>query len=386
MFFSRCSDPTLPERRADGGLPDKIPMEPKASVKNLIPYVPGKPVEELERELGIRGAAKMASNENPLGPSPLAKKALAEHISKVNLYPDADCFELRRKLSEKLGVPEDTIIIGNGSNEVIEIVARTFLEPGDEAIYGRHAFIVYPIITQSLGCSHVVSRMPDLTHDLEDMLSLVTEKTKIIYIANPNNPTGTMVRRDEFEWFLERVPENVIILVDEAYFEYVDDPEYPDTLRYHSVRESLVTVRTFSKIYGLAGLRVGYGVASSDAVSYMNRVREPFNVNSAAQAAACAALDDERHVNRSRKLNREGKEYFREKLTELGVGYTESHANFFLVDLEADPMPVYEALLRDGVITRPVGAYGLKTHLRVSFGLARENERFIESLRRILGR
>ena len=361
-------------------------MEPKASVKNLIPYVPGKPIEELERELGIQGAAKMASNENPLGPSPLAKKALREHIPKVNLYPDGGCFELKRKLSEKLGVPEDTLIIGNGSNEVIEIVARTFLEPGDEAIYGRHAFIVYPIVTQSLGCSHVISEMPDLTHDLKDMLSLVTEKTKIIYIANPNNPTGTIVRRDEFEWFLKRVPENVVILVDEAYFEYVDDPEYPDTLRYHSVRESLVTVRTFSKIYGLAGLRVGYGVASADAVSYMDRVREPFNVNSAAQAAACAALDDKRHVSRSRKLNRDGKEYFREKLAGLGVGYTESHANFFLVDLKRDPMPVYEALLRDGVITRPVGGYGLKTHLRVSFGLARENERFIESLRRILGK
>lgn len=361
-------------------------MEPRASVKNLIPYVPGKPIEELERELGIRGAAKMASNENPLGPSPLAKEALSEHLSKVNLYPDGGCFELRRKLSEKLGVPEDTVVIGNGSNEVIEIVARTFLEPGDEAIYGRHAFIVYPIVTQSLGCSHVVSRMPDLTHDLEDMLSLVTEKTKIIYIANPNNPTGTIVRRDEFEWFLERVPENVIILVDEAYFEYVDDPEYPDTLRYHSARESLVTVRTFSKIYGLAGLRVGYGVASREAVSYMDRVREPFNVNSAAQAAACAALDDDGHVARSRELNRTAKEYFREKLGELGVRYTESHTNFVLVDLERDPMPVYEALLRDGVITRPVGGYGLKTHLRVSFGLGRENEKFIESLGRILRR
>ncbi len=361
-------------------------MEPRASVKNLIPYVPGKPIEELERELGIRGAAKMASNENPLGPSPLAKKALSEHVSNVNLYPDGGCFELRRKLSEKLGVPEDTIVLGNGSNEVIEIVARTFLEPGDEAIYGRHAFIVYPIVTQSLGCSHVISRMPDLAHDLKDMLSLVTEKTKIIYIANPNNPTGTIARRDELEWFLERVPENIVILVDEAYFEYVDDPEYPDTLRYHSVRESLVTVRTFSKIYGLAGLRVGYGVASKEAVSYMDRVREPFNVNSAAQVAACAALDDGRHVARSRELNRTAKEYFREKLGELGVRYTESHTNFVLVDLERDPMPVYEALLRDGVITRPVGGYGLKTHLRVSFGLERENEKFIESLGRILGR
>ena len=361
-------------------------MEPRASVKNLIPYVPGKPIEELERELGIYGAAKMASNENPLGPSPLAQKALSEHVSKVNLYPDGGCFELRRKLSAKLGVPEDMIIIGNGSNEVIEIVARTFLEPGDEAIYGRHAFIVYPIVTQSLGCSHVVSRMPDLVHDLEDMVSLITDKTKIIYIANPNNPTGTIVRREQFEWFLERVPQNIIILVDEAYFEYVDDPEYPDTLRYHSVRESLVTVRTFSKIYGLAGLRVGYGVASREAVSYMDRVREPFNVNSAAQAAACAALDDAEHIARSRELNRAGREYFRSALGRLGLGYTESHANFFLVDIGRDPAAVYEALLRDGIITRPVGGYGLKTHLRVSFGLEGENEKFIESLGRILGK
>ncbi len=361
-------------------------MEPKASVKSLIPYVPGKPIEELERELGIRGAAKLASNENPLGPSPLAKKALSDQVSNINLYPDGGCFELRRKLSEKLGIPEDTIIIGNGSNEVIEIVARTFLEPGDEAIYGRHGFIVYPIVTQALGCSHAVSRMPGLAHDLEDMLSLVTDKTKIIYIANPNNPTGTMVRADEFEWFLKRVPDNIVILVDEAYFEYVDDPAYPDTLRYHSVRESLVTVRTFSKIYGLAGLRVGYGVASSEAVSYMDRVREPFNVNSAAQVAACAALSDQEHVDRSKKLNSDAKEYFRKKLDELGVRYTESHTNFVLIDLERDPMPVYEELLRGGIITRPVGGYGLKTHLRVSFGLARENEKFIELLGEIIRR
>ncbi|MCY3986203.1 MAG: histidinol-phosphate transaminase [Candidatus Dadabacteria bacterium] len=361
-------------------------MEPRASVKNLIPYVPGKPIEELERELGIRSAAKLASNENPLGPSPLAQKALSENLSTVNLYPDGGCFELRRKLSRKLRVPEDMLIIGNGSNEVIEIVARTFLEPGDEAIYGSHAFIVYPIVTQSLGCSHVVSRMPDLTHDLEDMSSLITEKTRIIYIANPNNPTGTIVRREEFEWFLRQVPENIIILVDEAYFEYVDDPEYPDTLRYHTLRESLVTVRTFSKIYGLAGLRVGYAVASREAVSYMDRVRQPFNVNSAAQAAACAALDDEEHVARSIELNRTGREYFRLALGNLGLGYTESYANFFLVDIGRDPAAVYEALLRDGVITRPVGGYGLKTHLRVSFGLPGENERFIESLRRILGK
>ncbi len=361
-------------------------MEPKRSVKDLIPYIPGKPIEELERELGIVGAAKMASNENPLGPSPLAEKALLEYASKVNLYPDGGCFNLRRKLSEKLGVGSQRIIIGNGSNEVIEIIARTFLEPGDEVIYGRYGFIVYSLVAQAIGCVAVVSRMPDLAHDLKDMLSLVTEKTKMIFIANPNNPTGTMIKKNEFESFLHLVPENVMIVVDEAYFEYAEDPEYPNTMDYHSIRDSIVTVRTFSKIYGLAGLRVGYAIASEDAVSYMNRVREPFNVNSLAQAAAAAALDDSGHVKASREVNRAGREYFREKLGKLGIRYTESHANFLLIDLETDPTPVYEKLLRSGVITRPVLGYGLKTHLRVSFGIAEENEKFIEALRKILDR
>ena len=365
---------------------ERVSMEPRPSVKKLVPYVPGKPAEELERELGISGAAKMASNENPLGPSPLAAEAARGSVSSANLYPDGACFALRRKLAEKLGVDEDEILVGNGSNEVIEIVARTYLDSGDEAVYGRHAFIVYPLVAQAVGASRVVSPMPELVHDLEDMLSRITKKTKMVFIANPNNPTGTIVRRDEFEWFLERVPEGVIVLVDEAYFEYVDDPMYPDSLRYRETGCSLVTVRTFSKIHGLAGLRVGYAVASRETVSYLNRVREPFNVNSAAQAAACAALDDEEHVRRSTEHNRREREYFRARLAELGVAHTDSHANFFLVELGRDPAPVYDALLRDGVITRPVGGYGLGTHLRVSFGLREENERFFESLGRILGR
>ncbi len=359
-------------------------VEPRESVKKLIPYVPGKPVEELQRELGITDAVKMASNENPLGPSPLAQKALLEHTAGVNLYPDGSCFFLRRRLAEKLGVSSERIIIGNGSNEVIEIVARTFLEPGDQAIYGRNAFIVYPLVIQAMGCIPAVSKMPRLTHDLKGMLSLITEKTKIVFIANPNNPTGTIVRRSEFEWFLKRIPKNVIVLVDEAYFEYVDDPEYPNTLEYHSICDSLITVRTFSKVYGLAGLRVGYAVASEQAVSYMNRVREPFNVNTLAQVAATAALDDTEHVNRSRELNRVAKEYFCEKLAEIKVSHTESFANFFLADLKTDPIAVYNSLLREGIITRPVMEYGLATHLRVSYGFPEENQRLIQELRRVI--
>lgn len=364
----------------------RVSLAPRASVKKLVPYVPGRPPAELGYDFGPSGPANLASNENPLGPSPLALEAARRRLSETNLYPDGSCRVLREKLAEKLGVLPDEILVGNGSNEVIEIVARTYLDSGDAAIYGRHAFIVYPLVTQAIGAAHVVSPMPDLVHDLEDMLSRITGKTKMIFIANPNNPTGTDVGGDDFERFAERVPKNVMVLVDEAYFEYAEKGTRLDAVRLRTADDSLVVVRTFSKIYGLAGLRVGYAVASRKTVDFLNRVREPFNVNSIAQAAACAALDDEEHVRRSREHASREREYFRERLARLGVGYAESRANFVLVDLERDAIPVYEALLRDGVITRPVTGYGLDAHLRVSFGLREENERFFDSLGRILGR
>lgn len=359
-------------------------MEPLKHIKDLVPYIPGKPVEELERELGIKGAIKVASNENPLGPSPLAIEAVGKNLKEANLYPDGDCFYLKRKLSSLLGVKSSNLILGNGSNEIIEIVARTYLGEGDEGIFAEHAFIVYPIVTQAVGATSVVSPMRDLTHDLKDIAARVTSKTKMIFLANPNNPTGTIFNRDQFEWFLENVPEEVIILVDEAYFEYVSSKDYPNSLEYHNKRPTLITVRTFSKIYGLAGFRIGYGVASEDMISYLNRVREPFNVNSLAQIAAMAALGDQDHVKNSKRINSMGLKYLCEELDNLRISYTPSYTNFILIDLEEDPSRVYDELLKRGVIVRPVGGYGLKTHLRVTVGLEVENRRFIQSLKKVL--
>lgn len=361
-------------------------MKPNEYVRDLVPYLPGKPVEELERELGITGAIKLASNENPLGASPKAIGALRDRLQEINWYPDGDSFYLKNELAAKLRLSSENLIVGNGSNDVIEIAARTFMKPGDEAIMGEFAFIVYPLVTKAIGAVAVLSPMPELVHDLEDMHSRISSKTKMIFIANPNNPTGTMVTKDEFEWFLEKVPEDIIILVDEAYFEYVESKQYPNSLDYHKTRASIITVRTFSKIYGLAGLRLGYGAASADIISYMNRVREPFNVNSLAQAAGISALSDTEHVINSREINKEGKYFLQSEFRKLGIKYFDSYTNFILIDLRADPTAIYNALLKEGVIVRPVGGYGLKTHLRISIGLMDENKRFIEALKKIVNK
>ncbi len=361
-------------------------IKPNSFVGDLIPYVPGKPVEELEREIGITDAVKIASNENPLGPSLLAEKAISEALHNLHRYPDGDAYYLKNKLAGKLGVEPDTIIFGNGSNDVIDIAARTYMEPGDEAIFGEYAFIVYPIVTKAVGAKAVVSPMPDYTHDLRDMHSRITEKTRIIFIANPNNPTGTMVRRDEFDWFIDNVPGDILVLIDEAYFEYVDDTDYPNSLEYQNLGKSILTVRTFSKIYGLAGMRLGYGVAHKDIVSHMHKVRHPFNSNSLAQIGAIAALDDKEHIEMTKRTNAQGIEYVCGELGKLDIPYTPSFTNFVLIDLGDDPMPVYNSLLREGVIVRPVMGYGLKTHLRVTIGTRDENEKFIAGIKKVLGK
>ncbi len=361
-------------------------IKPNSFVGDLIPYIPGKPVEELEREIGIRDAVKIASNENPLGPSPLAVEAVKEAVSSLNRYPDGDAFYLKEKLSSKLGISPETLIFGNGSNDVIDIAARTFMKPGDEAIFGEYAFIVYPIVTQAVGAKAVISPMPDYTHDLRDMYSRITEKTKIIFIANPNNPTGTMVKRGEFEWFLDKVPEDILVLMDEAYFEYVDDQDYPNSLEYQNTGKSILTVRTFSKIYGLAGLRLGYGIASKEIISNMQRVRQPFNSNSLSQVGAIAALDDKEHIEKTKEVNSEGLTYVTRELKKLDITYAPSYTNFVLIDIGDDPMPVYNSLLREGVIVRPVMGYGLKTHLRVTIGTAEENDKFISGIKKVLGK
>jgi len=360
-------------------------ISPNEYVKDLIPYIPGKPIEEVERELGITGAVKLASNENPLGPSPLALGAIEESLTSISRYPDGDAFYLKRKISDRLGVHSEKLIFGNGSNDVIDIVARTFMKSGDEAIMGEYAFIVFPIVTKAVGASVVMSPMPNLTHDLKDIYSRITPRTRVVFIANPNNPTGTMVKIDELEWFLDRVPANIVVLIDEAYFEYVDDPEYPNSLNYLDLGKSIITVRTFSKIYGLAGLRLGFGISSQDIISNMHRVRQPFNVNNLAQLAALAALDDHDHLSRSKLVNKDGLLYLARELRKLKVQYIPSFTNFVLIDLKRNPIPVYDSLLKEGVIVRPVGNYGLKTHLRVTVGLPEENEKFIWAIKKVLG-
>lgn len=359
-------------------------IKPSDHVQNLIPYVPGKPVEELERELGVTDAVKIASNENPLGPSPLALKAIGEAVGNLNRYPDGDSFYLKGALADRLGIEPQNIIFGNGSNEVLELVARTFIRPGDEVIMGEYGFIVFPIVTQATGAVRVSSPMPELTHDLKDMFSRITDKTRVIFIANPNNPTGTMVKGARLEWFLNSVPEDILVVVDEAYFEYVDDPDYLDTSKLLGKRRSLLTTRTFSKIHGLAGLRVGYGIGDPEIISFMNRVREPFNINSLAQTGAMAALEDSEHIEKSFRANQSGLTFLGSELDRMSLKHYPSYTNFLLVEFDSDPMAIYEKLLRDGVIVRPVGGYGLRSHLRVTVGTEQENRRFIEALKKVM--
>jgi histidinol-phosphate aminotransferase len=361
-------------------------ITPNEYVNTLVPYIPGKPVQELERELGIRNAIKLASNENPLGPSPLAKKAIRKALTSVNMYPDGDAYYIKQKLAERLNTRPESLIFGNGSNDVIDIIARTFMKAGDEAVMGEYAFIVFPIVTQAVGARVIISPMPDLTHNLEDIYSRITSKTRAVFIANPNNPTGTIVRRQELEWFLEMVPEEIVVVIDEAYFEYVDEPQYPNSLDYQSLGKSVITVRTFSKVYGLAGLRLGYGISSPEIISPMHRVRQPFNANLLAQVAAFAALDDSDHVSKARLINKDGLSYFSRELKKINICFTPSFSNFILIDLKSDPISVYNSLLKLGVIVRPVINYGLKTHLRVTVGLPEENERFIWAIKRVLGK
>ncbi len=361
-------------------------MQPLDQVKKLVPYLPGKPVEEVEREFGIKNSIKLASNENPLGPSRLAMKAIEDMVGQVHRYPDGGCFYLKRKIASFLEVKEKNLIIGNGSNDLLELIARTYLSQNDEAIYGEYAFIVYPIVVQSVGARHVISPMPELVHDLKDFSSRVTDRTKIIFLANPNNPTGTIFRKADFESFLSVVPDSVLIVVDEAYFEYVNDESYPDTLQYHGNFPNLITIRTFSKIYGLAGLRIGYAVASESVTTYVNRVRQPFNVNSVAQTAALAAIDDSDHLAYTKEVNETGMEFLEKGFDDLGIKFIRSCTNFILIDLQQDVMPVYHELLKEGVIVRPVGGYGLKSHLRVTIGTERENRKVIRSFKKVLGK
>jgi histidinol-phosphate aminotransferase len=350
------------------------------NIKNLIPYIPGKPIEELERELGISGSIKLASNENPLGPSPKAVAAIKKALDGLNRYPDGSGFYLTGALARKYGVDPAQIILGNGSNELIELVVRTFVQPGDEVVSADPSFVVYRMITQAAGGVNVVVPCRDLRHDLDAMAERTTEKTKLVFIANPNNPTGTMITRTEMDRFMSRIPGHVIVAVDEAYFEYATHAEYPDSLDCLKEGGQILALRTFSKIYGLAGLRIGYGITTPEVAGLMNKVRQPFNTNALGQAAALAALGDRRHVEKSVAINNEGKQFLYQSFQRLGVSFVPTETNFILFETALDAGQVYTVLLKQGVIIRPMG----EKRLRVTIGLPEENRRFVSELEKAL--
>ncbi len=355
-------------------------------IAHLQPYVPGKPVSELERELGIRDSVKLASNENPLGPGEAARQALRGELDALARYPDGGAYALREALAAHHGVSPACVTIGNGSNDVLDMIARVFLYPGRESLFSEHAFAVYPLSSMAAGAELRIAPARDFGHDLEAMAAMITPATGVVWIANPNNPTGTWLDEASLRGFLAQVPESVVVVVDEAYFEYVhpDHPDYPDSSRWLHEFPNLVVTRTFSKAHGLAALRIGYGLSHPDLADLLNRVRQPFNANSLAQAAAVAALGDQAHVARSVELNRAGLRQLGEGFERLGLRYIPSVGNFISVDTGRPASEVDLALLKQGVITRPVENYGLKGHLRVSVGLPEENARCLAALEAVL--
>ena len=353
-------------------------------VRALQPYQPGKPVEELERELGLCDIVKLASNENPLGPGAGAREAVARSIDSLGRYPDGNGFVLKRALAAKLNVSADCLTLGNGSNDVLELITRAFVTPEHEVIFSEHAFAVYPLVTRAVGARAIVTAAREWAHDIEAMGRAVSDRTRVIFVANPNNPTGTWVTSDSLARLLKRIPDSVLVVVDEAYFEYVQVADYPNCVPWIADHPNLIVTRTFSKAYGLAGLRMGYAVSHPVVADLLNRVRQPFNANQVALLAAEASLEDSAHLSRSLAVNRAGMMQLEEAFDQLGLNYIPSVANFISVDVETEGVGVYEALLGQGVIVRPIANYGMPTHLRVSVGREPENARFIEALDKVM--
>lgn len=352
-------------------------------LEGLVAYDPGKPIEETARELGLDPGdiIKLASNENPLGPSPKAVEAMKVAAESVHIYPDGGGYRLRLAIAEKLGFGRENVVISNGSNEIIELIGHGFLSPGDEVIAAEHAFVVYKLMATLFGATTVEVPDPGFVHDLEAMAAAITPRTRMVFIANPNNPTGTMVGAAEIERFMERVPDHVMVIFDEAYYEFV--PDAPDTLEYIRKGRNVVVMRTFSKIQGLAGLRIGFGLTTPEIASILHKCRQPFNTNSIAQAGAIAGLLDEEHQERTRALNDEGRAYLERSFAEMGLEYVPSHANFVLVKV-GDGDAVFSAMLKRGVIIRAMRAYKLPEWVRISVGTMPQNERCVATLKEIL--
>ena len=349
-------------------------------IQSLTPYVPGKPIDELQRELGLERVIKLASNENPLGPSPKAVAALAGETDTLHRYPDGGGFRLRQAIAERWKVTREHIILGNGSDEILGLLARTFLAPGDEAVMADHTFVIYKMEVTAAHGKAVLVPLANWTHDLEAMAQAITPRTRLLFLCNPNNPTGTMVSAEAVHRLMARVPEEVIVVLDEAYIEYVRDPQFPDALAYVKDGRRAIVLRTFSKIYGLAGLRIGYGVTTPEINGFLNRVRPPFNANSMAQRAALAALEDDDHVAKSRAVNAAGMEQIGNGLRALGLAPIPSQANFIYFDVKRDGRNVFDALLREGVIVRHIEG----SMVRVTIGQSDENTAFLHALAKVI--
>ena len=363
-------------------------MKPSVAehIANIVPYPPGKPIEELEREYGISGSIKLASNENPLGPSPKAVEAIVAATSKLNRYPDGSGFYLRKRLAEKHRLPFDSILLGNGSNEIIELVIRAFMSPGDEVMMPEPSFLLYKLVVQWMGGRAApIPLKEDWGIDLDKMAEAVTAKTKVIFLTNPNNPTGKVISKTDFEAFLSRVPQSAAVVLDEAYIEFNTNPDTPLGFDYISGQSpAVIVLRTFSKAYGLAGLRIGFGAMDPEIAGFLNRVRQPFNTGSLAQAAALAALDDDEFLSRSRQTTWSGLQFLYKEIEKMGLRHIPSEANFFLIEVPCEAKELYEAMLRRGVIIRSMASYGMRRFIRVNVGLPEENIRFIGALKEVL--
>lgn len=357
----------------------------REGILKIKPYVPGKPAEEVQRELGISHVVKLASNENPLGPSPRSIEAMKEAASRMHIYPDGNSFYLKEALASHLGMAPSNFLIGNGSDEIIKMIAETFLEEGEEVIWGDPSFSEYEFATLVMGGRGVPVKLRDFSFALGDIKAAVNERTRIIFLCSPNNPTGTIIKRSEFKEFISGLREDIIVVLDQAYIEYVQDPEYADGIE--EVREgyNLILLRTFSKVYGLAGLRIGYAIARPELISFISRVKEPFNVNAMAQVAALSALEDEEHLNRSRRLIMEEKVYLYSELAKRGLAYVPTEANFIFIDIKMNSREFFEKMLRKGVIIRTGDIFGFPTFIRLTIGRREENERFLRAFDEVVG-
>ena len=353
-------------------------------ISDLTPYQPGKPLEELERELGIQSAIKLASNENALGPSPKASAALQDAFDSLHFYPDGGCFKLKKALEKHLNIAANQLTVGNGSENILEIIVKSYLGRHDEAIISEYAFLTIPLLISSHGGRIVQVPAKNYGHDLRGMAEAVTDQTRILFIVNPNNPTGTYVSEFELKELLEAIPPQILVVLDEAYYEYIENSDYPDTIKLLQQYPNLIITRTFSKIYGLAAVRLGYAISSSDIADILNRARLPFNVNSIASIAACAALEDEDHILKTLAMNKEGMQQLALGLKQLKIDFIPSLGNFITINMQQDGTAIYRKLLHQGVIVRPLNAYHLPQHLRITIGTISQNERFLASLSTVI--